>query len=306
MSTLLALLCAMQLAAAQDAAPQDAAPRGAPAPPAQAPAERTWPPAEDPEAPSAATSAKLERALPKLRNENDAWRAKAEAEVIAFGRPAIYALEAAAHTDKAWHQAALVNCLAALVDARDRLRVAAALQSEQVVLRRYAARAAGRIAHPDLLAALPARLADADELVAAEAALSLVANGRSEGEARVVKAYMAGDKERALAALAGVVGVGNHEPIAALLAIDPQFEKRDPTAASALRLAAVEILHAVGDGPARALLVRTLGDPHNLVQRAAIDALRDLLEGSGPLQTISTFDQIKEVERLRALAAAAP
>jgi HEAT repeat protein len=287
-------------------AAQDAAPPAAPGDTAgdtaggAVPGEAAGlPPVEPPPALSAVDTEKVKRAVTKLRNDSDKHRHAAEADVVAFGRGAIPYLLDASTTDHAAMQDAILNCLAAVVDLRDRELVAGQLASERALLRRFAARAAGQLALPPLLDGLPPLLSDPDGIVRLEAALSLVANGREAGLGVATLAFTGPDKERVIVALAGVAGKGDHGPVAALLVIDPKREKRDPDGASKERLAAVQILHAIGDPAAVALLLRALDDKHNVVQRAAIDALRDILEGKQPLETSSIFQQLNEVKRLK-------
>jgi hypothetical protein len=261
------------------------------------------PPVEPPPELSAADNEKLKRAVKRLRNDSDQHRHAAQADVIAFGRAAVPALVDASTTTHEAMQDAILNCLAAVVDARDRELVAGQMGSERALLRRVAARAAGRLGVPALVDALPPLLEDDDAVVRLEAGLALVANGREDGLGVLALGFDGPAHERILDALPGVAGKGNHAPVAALLKVDPKRQKRDPDGAAKERLAAVRILHAIGDPAAVGLLVRTLDDGHNVVQREAINAVRDLLEGSGPLETVSTFQQLKEVERLKELAA---
>jgi HEAT repeat protein len=241
----------------------------------------------------------LQREIEKLRNNNAEGRAKSEAVVIEYGRGAIPFLVEQAHTRHAGQQAGLVNCLLALADMNDREMVASSLTSEHVTLRRFAARKAGELELPALLDALPPLLKDADEEVRTEAALALVAHGREEGLPVAAFALTGPLRDRARAAIRGVAGKGKHENIGALLVIDPKREREEPEVAAKERLAAVDVLYAIGDDASVALLVGALDDHHNLVQRAAINALRELLEQQGPMVGSSIFQQIKEVERLK-------
>ena len=289
-----------------DSAPADdtAAPDDAPSRPATPGA---LPPVEPPPALSAMEAEKLKRAIKKLRNDSDKHRHAAEKEVIAFGRGAIPLLEDAATTDHASMMDALVNCLCGVADAHDRDRVEADMTSSLVVLRRFAARESGNIGTPELLDKLLPMLADADRPTQVEAALSLVRNGREEGLAVLTLAYGGsygpGWNERVLAALPGIADKGSHDEVGKLLTIDPEREKSEPDVASNERLAAVRLLHAIGDRAATALIVRALDDRHNVVQREAINALRDLLEQKGPLEASSIFQQLTEVKRLKDVAA---
>jgi HEAT repeat protein len=104
------------------------------------------------------------------------------------------------------------------------------------------------------------------------------------------------------AALKGVAGKGRHDNVGAMLRIDPQREREEPDVTSKERLAAVDLLHAIGDQTAIDWLLLALDDSHNVVQRNAINALRDLLEQSGPMEGSSVFQQIKEAERIREVA----
>jgi HEAT repeat protein len=261
------------------------------------------PPIEPPPPLTAVQDAKLERALKKLRNDNETYRVKAEAGVIEFGRGAIPALLDASHTDNEAMQQGLVNCLVALADLRDRDTVEECLESDRAVLRRFAVRKTGDYGLDDLHEKLVPRLEDQDEEVAFEAALALVRNGRDEGLPLAARAFQAGREGAVLEAVAGVKDKGTHRPLAELLTVDPKREKRDPEGAAQERLAAVRLLHAIGDEASERLLLTALDDKHNVVQREAIDALRHLLEGASPLEATSIFKQIEEVERLKQVAA---
>ena len=282
----------------------------APAPSTDDPpaARGSLPPIEPPPALSAMEAEKLKRAIKKLRNDNAKYRHAAEQEVIAFGRGAIPLLEEAATTKDEAMMDALVNSLCGVADARDRDRVESNLASQLIPLRRFAAREAGDIGLPELLDRIIPLLGDADRPTQVEAALSLVRNGREEGLAVLTLAYGGsygpGWDDRVLAALPGIANKGPHLEAATLLTIDPEREKAEPDVASNERLAAVKLLHAIGDPAATALLVRALDDHHNVVQREAINALRDLLEHKGPLEASSIFQQLNEVKRLKDVASA--
>lgn len=261
------------------------------------------PPVEPPPELDARQQAKLDRAIDKLRNSNAERRAKTEEDVIAFGRGAIPALLDAASTTHEGKQAGLVVCLAALVDLRDREIVAQSLASEEVVRRRFAAVAAGKLGLPDQLDALAPRLSDEDEIVRIEAALSLVTHGREEALPHLIAVYDSDWQPRVLAALPGVVDKGDHGALVARLDADPERQQLDPDAVAAEQLATVNMLHAIGDQHAIIALRRALDISNNLVQRGAINALRDILEDKPPLEAGSIFAQVAEVERLKQLGA---
>lgn len=286
-----ALLLALLLATAP-AAPQDATPA------APAPADLPVPPP----ALSAAKASSLQREIDKLRNDNAAGRAKTEKAVIAFGRGAVPALVKAGHTSHEGQREGLVNCLLALTTLDDRELVAESLASPHVALRRFAARRAGELHLEGQMEALHALLADADPAVRVEAAISLVANGHEEGLPTAAPAMSGPLRERVQAALKGVADKGPHAELGALLAIDPRREREEPEAAAKERLAAVDLLHAIGDRASITWLVRALDDTHNVVQRNAINALRDLVEHQGPMEGSSIFQQVKEAERIREVA----
>lgn len=259
------------------------------------------PPVEPPPALSAAQTQALDREIDKLRNNNAEGRAKTEAVIIALGRGAIPALVAECHTLHAGQQDGLVNCLLAVTDMRDRDLVEQSLTAEKVPLRRFAARKVGELKIPAQIDKLPPLLKDADEAVRTEAAIALVANGREEGLPVATIALPGPQHARVQAAIHGVAGKGDHAGVAAMLKIDQRREREEPEVAAKERIAAVAVLHAIGDKPAQVLLMQTLEDHHNVVQRDAINALRDLLEQQPPMQGGSIFQQIKEVERLKKL-----
>jgi hypothetical protein len=259
------------------------------------------PPVEPPPALTAAQTQALDREIDKLRNHSAEGRAKTEAVIIGMGRGAIPALVEQCHTVHAGQQAGLVNCLLGLTDMRDRDLVEQSLTAERVPLRRFAARKVGELKIPAQIDKLPALLADKDEAVRTEAAISLIENGREEGLPVATIALNGPQGARVKAALHGVAGKGDHAGVAAMLKIDPKREREEPEVAAKERIAAVAVLHAIGDKPAQVLLMQTLGDHHNIVQRDAINALRDLLEQQPPMQGSSIFQQIKEVERLKKL-----
>lgn len=262
-------------------------------------AAQDLPPIEAPPALTAGQAQSLQREIDKLRNNNAEARAKTEAGIIAYGRGAIPALVAEAHTLHVGQQAGLANCLLALADLHDRDLVASSLTSEHVTLRRFAARKVGEFKLPEQIEKLPPLLKDADEAVRTEAAISLVANGREEGLPVATIALPGPLHARVQAALRGVAGKGPHAGVAAMLVIDEKREREEPEVAAKERIAAVEVLHAIGDKAAEVLLVQALDDHHNVVQREAINALRDLLEQAEPLAGTSIFQQIKEVQRLK-------
>jgi HEAT repeat protein len=306
-SIILCLGLAAAAAPAQDAPPKDLLP-------AEAPPEL-----------SALNQQKLGRAIKKLRNSNAKKRAELEDDVIAFGRGALPSLAEATTTDHAGKMAALQRCLVELVDMRDRLFVADALESKLVVMRRFAAQASGKLGTVPLLKLLPAALDDEDEDVRTRAALSLTENGIETALGVLVDTYLASTKileedpedkpsrgsrkqkddtdrwsETILAALAHLHGAGRHEALLERLEIDKRLERDDPRTSSAVRLAAVTMLATIGDEASVRGLARGLEDHHNIVQQESINALRRLVEDKPPFQG-ATFQQIKELERLKAL-----
>ncbi len=254
---------------------------------------------------SAAKAAALEREIAKLRNNNDAGRAKAEAEVIAYGRGAVPLLVKAGHSTHEGQRRGLVACLLAVTTDDDRQLVGELLASPHIALRRFAARKAGELRRPELMEPLHPLLEDPDEAVRVEAAIALVSNGHEEGLPVAAPAMAGPLRARVQAALKGVAGKGRHDNVGAMLTIDPQREREEPGVTSKERLAAVDLLHAIGDQTAIDWLLRALDDSHNVVQRNAINALRDLLEQSGPMEGSSVFQQIKEAERIKEVAKAA-
>jgi HEAT repeat protein len=262
-------------------------------------AEDALPVTEPPPPLTPAEQAALDRLIKSLRASNATARAKTEKKVIAMGRGTIPYLMAKCDTDHEGKRAGLVTCLLAVADVRDRELVHVAIEHQWVTARRFGAAMAGRLALPHLLDLLPQLLDDEDEIVRLESALALVSNGRPDGLPTLVPNLRGPWRQRVLAALPGIAGHGTHAPLAKMLEIDKTRERDDPEGATNERLAAVELLHRIGDEAASHLLIRALDDKHNVVQRDAINALRDLLEGQGPMKSSSIFQQINEVKRLK-------
>lgn len=287
----------------------------APALPAQVAGETEHLPAvEAPPELSSLQEQKLKRHIKALRNSNPKARAKAEAKVIDVGRGAIPLLIEAATTDHEGKQAGIETCLVALADIRDRDTVEDGLTSELVVVRRFAARAAGTLATRALLDAVGEVLDDEDVRVRTLAALSLAGNGREESLPVLVDTYVEsralGEKdpqadlwsEQILAAVAGLADAGDHRSLIGRLDVDAVIEKEEPARAAAIRLAVVDLLAAIGDEAAVRGLGRALDESHNIVQQRSINAIRQLVEGKEAFQG-ATFQQIKEIERLKGLLA---
>jgi len=266
------------------------------------------PAVEDPPTLSGPDGAKLTREIKKLRNSHVKKRGESEAKVIAYGRGALPRLMAM-KTDHAGMLDGLHTCMVTLVDARDRLLVAEALTDDRTSMRAFGVDAAAKLGTPDLIAALPARLADEDATVRLKAALGLAQHGREDGLGGLVDAWVAGQSEEKgadrwnveiLAACEGLRGAGRHEELVARLEPDKLLEKTDPRASAAIRIAAVDLLRHIGDEAAVQGLRRALEDSHNLVQQNAINAVRDVVEDQPKFQG-ATFQQIRELERLRDL-----
>jgi len=262
-------------------------------------AEDDLPPAEPPPPLTPAKQAALDRLIKSLRASNATARAKTERKVIDMGRGTIPFLIAKTDTDHEGKRAGLVTCLLAVSDVRDRELVHMAIGHQWITARRFGAAKAGQLGLPHLLDQLPSLLDDEDEIVRLEAALALVSNGRPDGLPVLVPQLKGPWRQRVLYALPGIAGHGTHAPVAEMLKIDKIRERDDPEGATNERLAAVELLHRIGDEAAKHLLVRALDDKHNVVQREAVNALRDLLEGQGPMRSTSIFQQINEVKRLK-------
>jgi len=284
---------------------------------------RDLPKVESPPELSALQEQKLGRAIKKLRNSNATKRAELEDDVIAVGRGALNALAEAATTDHPGKMAGLQRCLFELVDLRDRLFVAEAMESELVVMRRFAAQAAGKLVTEALHSGLTKMLDDADDVTATLAALSLTRNGDESALGVLVETYLAAQAKPSASkdakgsrssrkkddegddwtpaiteALAHLHGAGDHQALLDRLKVDQMLEKDDPQASSAVRLAAVAMLKIIGDEAAVRGLGRALDDHHNIVQQESINALRALIEDKPPFEG-ATFQQIRELERLK-------
>jgi len=281
---------------------------------------RDLPAVEAPPELSALEEQKLGRAIKKLRNSNATKRAELEDDVIEVGRGALNALAEAATTDHPGKMAGLQRCLFELVDLRDRLFVAEAMESELVVMRRFAAQAAGKMTTEALHKGLLKLLDDDDDVTATLAALSLTRNGDESALGVLVETYMAAqtaasnDKGSRSSRKSADVGddwtpainealtqlydAGNHQALLDRLKVDQMLEKDDPQASSAVRLAAVAMLKTIGDEAAVRGLGRALDDHHNIVQQESINALRELVEDKPPFEG-ATFQQIRELERLK-------
>jgi hypothetical protein len=221
----------------------------------------------------------LQREIEKLRNNSAEGRAKTEAVVIEYGRGAIPFLVAEGHTRHEGQQAGLVNCLLALAASRPHTRDPLAR------LRVRCPPARGRLGRRRQLDALPPPW-DADQAGARRCGGG---HGREDyrwppratGAARAPRRRHpwqgASEHRRA-----------GHRPQSA------SARRRRPPGS----LTAVDVLYAIATTPVT-LLWSALDDHHNLVQRSAINALRDLLEQQGPMVGSSIFQQIKEVERLK-------
>jgi len=283
---------------------------------AQTPDDPELPAVEAPPELRAHLEVKLARSIKALRNSNPEARAKYEQQVVEYGRAALPLLIEACSTDHEGKQDGLLFCLEQLADLRDRELVAAQVESEHALLRRFAARAAGRWLWPPLVESLPPLLDDADPGVRQEAALSLLAAGRDTGLAVLVEQATepTGDratdeqraradavKQRVLAVLPGLAEHGDHRVLRDALRFDPELHRDDAAAHASTRRTAVQMLAAVGDRVAVAALFDALDDTHNLVQRDAIDGLRRLLENKEPFDGGSIFAQINEVKRLKEL-----
>lgn len=261
---------------------------------------------------------KLERELKKLRNSKATARRKTEDKIIRLGRGCLPELLAAATTDHAGKADGLRRCVLELADLRDRELIGAQLESELPLLRRIAAEWIARHAFAPLVEPLRPLVRDADAEVAWAAALALTRLGQPDGLdvilARVTeptgrevdeeaKSRAAADAELAKAALGALAGNGKHSPLVAGMRRDETLERDDPAAHAATRRASVQLLAAIGDDVALGAVHAALDDPHNLVQRDAIDALRRLLEDKPPFDGGSIFAQLKEVDRLKKLPA---
>jgi len=280
------------------------------------------PPPEAPPVLPAMQLQKLERELAKLSSSKPAARQAAIEQVVAYGRGALPALVAQAATTSATKQAALGACLLALADLRDWDLVERSLESEEVALRRFAARKAGELPLPHLRAQLIERLRDADAEVRLEAAVAVTALGSDAALDALAEAYLplaaverqqdASPEQRAHAAeaalrlrtaLAGLRDEGDLSPLVKRLKSDPAEVQADPEGAAAERRAAIALLAAVGGEDAIRGLGLALDDGHNLVQRDAINALRQLVEDAPPFTGGSIFEQISEIKRLKAVLA---
>jgi len=276
------------------------------------------PPAEAPPELSTSDQSKLTRSLKKLTTRKLKARLKVEADVLAFGRGALPLLVDAAATTSEAKQEGIARCMLQLADMRDWDLVEQLLDSDEVALRRFAARKAGELQLAHLMPALKERLDDEDAEVRLEASVSVTALGSEAGlnalAVSALEVFLAEqdppDDEfeaavledrgtRIRAALAGLADMGPHQALIARLQSDPDRTKSDPEGAALERRSAIELLRAIGDRAAVRGLSKALDDSHNVVQRDAINALRQIVEDAQPFDGKSIFQQINEVKRLK-------
>jgi HEAT repeat protein len=264
---------------------------------------------------------KVGRAFKKLTSRKDAARRAAMDDILAFGRGAVPMLVEEADTTSEAKRSSLTHCLLALTDMRDWDLVESQVQSPLLALRRFAARKAGELALVHLTDELLELLDDEDGEVRLESAIAVTALGDEAGLSALVDAHLpifreellsrdpkakravdpthADQGARILAALPRLADVGLHQTLSSRLAIDPKRVREDPEGAAIERQAAIAMLRALGDRASRQALTKALDDPHNLVQRDAINALRQLLEDKSAFAGGSIFQQIEEVNRLK-------
>ncbi len=280
---------------------------------------------EAPPALSATDKAKLDRVIKKLTSKKTKARLIAEQGVLEFGRAAIPILLEEAKTTSTVKQASIQSCLVRLADMRDWDLVEAQLEATPpapLALRRFAARKAGELQLLHLIPQLEPLLEDGDTELRLEAAVGLASLGTEAGLGALAEVYTTiyrveqgrqGDEklsaeetaasleqgERIRQALAGLADHGRHEALSARLKVDPKADGTNAEGAALDRQSAIALLEAIGDRQAVHGIARALDDSHNIVQREAINALRQLVEQAEPFSGGSIFQQINEVKRLK-------
>jgi hypothetical protein len=240
---------------------------------------------------SAIQKEKCKTLLRRFKNKNPKKRRGHEKEMIALGRGVIpYLIEKGSTTHKEQGEC-IYNCLFALMDHRDIVTLKSCYTSKEARMRLLAVSELAEMKKPILSDFLKKTLKDEESDIRLEAALGLMALSDPSGIGEVILA-VAKSKEstpplrltRDLPLLKGKVYPSLFGPYV--------ISHKDPE----VRIASIQVIVYINDLGLKKALGRALSDPHNLVQAAAVNALRKLINNEEP-RKFTTVELIDEVMR---------
>lgn len=240
---------------------------------------------------SALHKQKVKRLFTSFKNRNPAKRKQHEKEMISIGRGAVPALLENADTKHEAQGVCIYHCLLALMDEQDVVVLKKCYTSKNERKRRLAVVKMASFKNEKHRKFLKEALKDEDPDIRLEAALGLVNLKDASGIGEIILKIAENRKHppknlvEPLPILKGHV-YGSHFTLYLLSHENPD-----------VRITTAEVIALIGDVRLKSTLGKALRDPHNLVQTAAVNALRKLVNNDEPLQFKNIFELVEEVNK---------
>lgn len=234
---------------------------------------------------------KAKRLLKLFKNTNREKRRKYQDQMIALGRGAIPFLLGSSESKHELQAEGVARCLDALLVVRDRAILDKLSQSKKTRLRTIAVSKYAAAADPKLKDRLKAFLKDKESPVRLEAGRGLILLGDPSGIGEIIlktAEVEKGEKAKLLENVALVKGKAYDSLFRPYLIAHDNFK---------VRIACTEVIVAIGDKRFKKILGQALSDDDNLVQTAAVNALRKLVNNEEPATFANVFDLVDAVNK---------
>jgi hypothetical protein len=233
----------------------------------------------------------VKRMFTSFKNTNPKKRREFEKDMIKIGRGTIPLLVEKGTTKHEEEGECICNCLLVLFEEKDMALLKACYASKAARLRRVAVIKIASFQKDKYLEFLKKALKDEDEDIRLEAALGLVQIQDASGIGEIILN----------------ISKNRKNPSARLVKDLPKLKYKtypsyfypwlvdheDPE----VRMTAAEVIAEIGDPRLKPALGKALNDSHNLVQAAAVNALRKLVNGEEPRNYGNVFELIEEVNK---------
>ena len=234
---------------------------------------------------------KIKRLFISLKNRNPKKRKAYEKDMIAIGRGAIPSLIDNGTTKHEGQGECVFNCLMALMDKRDAVTLNECYKSKERLLRLLAVLKIGTLKNEKFLNFLKDALKDGDPEIRLEAALGLVSLKCPVGIKEIIL-KRAENHNKKMPRLTETLPMLKHKAYTSLFT--PYLVKHeDPK----VRIVTAEVIADINDKGLKSTLGMALNDSHNLVQTAAVNALRKLVNGEEPRKFNNVFELVEIVNK---------
>jgi HEAT repeat protein len=239
---------------------------------------------------SALHKEQVKRLFSQFKNRNPEKRREAEKDMIAIGRGAVPDLLENGDTRHDHQGECIYRCLMALLDGRDLYTLKNGYKSKAPRMRLLSVVKISSLKKPELAEFLKGAMKDEDDKIRLEAALGLLALKDPGGIGEIIEKVAETRKDPPKRLLEDLPLL--HGKVYDSLFTPYLIKHENPD----VKIAAAQVITAIGDPRLKSVLGRALDDPHNIVKTAAVNALRKLIRNEEPRTFSTVFELVETVD----------